>query len=217
VPDLSITVQQAASVPFAVAPTLAFILQIENSDPSEVIHTVVLRCQIQIEVARRRYTTEDQERLSDLFGSPDRWGETLRSMLWTEAHAVVPAFQRSASVQMQVPCTFDFNVAGCTRYFAGISDGEVPLCLTFGGTVFYENREGLVQVASNFPEKETRFRLPISVWREMMDHYYPNMAWLCLRRDAFNRLYDFKRSRRLATWEETIDQILMPSEELVQS
>ena len=25
-----------------------------------------------------------------------------------------------------------------------------------------------------------------------MDHYYPNSAWLCLRQDVFDRLYQYK-------------------------
>jgi len=81
VPDLSITVDKAVATPFAASPTLAFELRVANANPDEAIHTVVLRCQIQVEVARRRYSAADQERLRDLFGEPERWGQTLRSML----------------------------------------------------------------------------------------------------------------------------------------
>ncbi len=42
----------------------------------------------------------------------------------------------------------------------------------------------------------------------MMDHYYPNSAWLRLRRDAFERLHAYKRSHGLATWEEAIESLL---------
>ena len=42
----------------------------------------------------------------------------------------------------------------------------------------------------------------------MMDLYYPNHAWLCLERDAFERLYDYKRRRGLPTWERTIEELL---------
>ena len=71
-PDLSFLIEEASVVPFAATPTLAFKLQISNARPDEVIHTVALRCQIQIDVTRRRYTPEEQERLLDLFGTPDR-------------------------------------------------------------------------------------------------------------------------------------------------
>src|ERR1700722_12274313 len=110
-PDLNISVEKAVAVPYAVSPTLVFELRVANADPQEQIHTVVLRCQIQVEVARRRYSATDQAGLLDLFGEPQRWGQTLRTMLWTHANTVVSAFQGNTTVQLQVPCTFDFNVA----------------------------------------------------------------------------------------------------------
>ncbi len=210
-PDLTVTVENAAPVPFAAAPTLAFTLSVRNQDPSEAIHTVLLRCQLQIEVTRRRYNAGDQERLGDLFGAPERWGQTLRNMLWTHAGVSVPAFTESASVRMTVPCTFDFNIAA-TKYFAGLEDGDIPLCLMFSGTVFYADADGSVQVSPISWDKETRYRLPVSVWKEMMDAYYPNSAWLCLRRDAFDKLHRYKRRNGIATWEEVIDRIMADAE-----
>jgi hypothetical protein len=210
-PDLNITVEGARAIPFAVAPTLEFGLRVVNADPNEGIHTVVLRCQIQIEVTRRRYSGPDQERLRDLFGEPERWGQTLRSMLWTHASAVVPAFMGSTSVQLHVPCTFDFNVAA-TKYFNGLSEGEIPLCLMFSGTVFYENQAGAVQVAPISWAKETRFRLPLNIWKEMMELYYPGSAWMCLRRDVFEQLQDYKVRHGIPTWEEALERLLAQSE-----
>jgi hypothetical protein len=58
-PNLSFGVEEAVVVPFAVTPTLAFQLRIENAIAGETIHTVALRCQIQIDVTRRRYTEEE--------------------------------------------------------------------------------------------------------------------------------------------------------------
>ena len=93
-PDLAITVESAEVVPFAASPTLAFKLRVANADPTETIHTVVLRCQIQIEVTCRRYTPKEQERLRDLFGEPERWGQTLRNLLWTNTSTVVAAIHQ---------------------------------------------------------------------------------------------------------------------------
>jgi len=215
-PDLNITVEKAAAVPFAVSPTLAFELRVANANPDEAIHTVVLRCQIQVEVARRPYSAAEQERLRDLFGEPERWGQTLRSMLWTHANAVVPAFQGSTTVQLQVPCTFDFNIAA-TKYFNGLTVGEVPLCLMFSGTVFYADHRGTVQVAPISWNKEARFRLPLQIWKDIMDLYYPNSAWLCLRKDVFEQLQDYKIKHGIPTWEETIERIMAPAEEMIRS
>ena len=45
-----------------------------------------------------------------------------------------------------------------------------------------------------------------------MDTYYPNSAWLCLHKDAFARLHQYKVRHGIPTWEEVLEQIL-PVEE----
>lgn len=216
-PDLSITVEKVEAVPFAAAPALVFKLRVTNSDPGEAIHTVVLRSQIQIEVARRRYNSGEQERLRDLFGEPERWGQTLRNLLWTNANTVAPAFNGSTTVDLQVPCTFDFCVA-TTKYFHGLAEGEIPVCLMFSGTVFYADPTGALRVAPISWDKETKFRLPLTVWKEMMDLYYPNSAWLCLRRDVFEQLHQYKVQHGIPTFEQTIECMLaLTKQEFVQS
>ena len=211
-PDLSFHVERAEVVPFAVAPQLAIKLRVTNADPEETIHTVALRCQIQIEVTRRRYTPGEQKGLRDLFGEPERWGQTLRTVLWTHTSAIVPAFAGSTEVDLPVPCTFDFNVAA-TKYFAGLAEGEVPLLLQFSGTVFYAQGDGALQVMLIPWDKEVRFRMPLNTWKELMDTYYPNSAWLCLRRDVFEQLHRYKIERGIPTWEEAIDSALTSAEE----
>lgn len=206
-PDLSFQVEGAEAVTYAAAPTLIFKLRITCENAEEAIHTVALRCQIQIEAARRRYQAGEQERLLDLFGEPERWGQTLRSMLWTHASVIVTPFTGSAVVDLPVPCTFDFNVAAA-KYFAGLEDGEVPLILLFSGTVFYEDAEAGLQVTQIPWDREAQYRLPVRIWKEMMNHYYPNMAWLCLRRDVFDRLYQYKARRGLPTWEQVMERVL---------
>jgi len=46
----------------------------------------------------------------------------------------------------------------------------------------------------------------------MMDHYYPNTAWLCLRRDVFERLHRYKVERAIPTWEQALESIIPPPE-----
>jgi hypothetical protein len=212
-PDLSFQVERAQVVPHSATPLLAFGLRLTTANPRETIHTVALRCQIQLEVTRRKYTAEDQERLRDLFDEPSRWGQTLKNLLWTHVSIIVPSFQGTTIADVPVPCTFDFNVAA-TKYFDGLADGEVPICLQFSGTVFYANAEGGLQVAPISWDKEARFKLPVKVWRDMMESYYPNSAWLCLHKDAFDRLYQYKVRHGIPTWEEVVESIL-PVEETV--
>jgi Family of unknown function (DUF6084) len=215
-PDLTFHVDRAEVVPFAVSPQLALKLRVSNADPSQAIHTVALRCQVQIEATRRRYTSDEQAQLRDLFGEPERWGQTLRTLLWTHASVVVPPFIGSTEIDLPVPCTFDFNVA-TTKYFAGLSDGEIPLCLQFSGTVFYSTDGGPLQVMPIPWDKEVRFKLPVQVWKDLMDNYYPNSAWLCLRCDVFDRLHRYKIEHGIPTWEETLERVLSCTEEEVHS
>lgn len=205
-PDLSFQVAGASPMDFAAIPTLGLQLLVNNAG-MEIIHSVALRCQIQLEVTRRNYTPEERKNLADLFGEPGRWGQTLRPMLWTHVQIVVPSFAGSTSIELPLPCTFDFNVAA-TKYFYGLEDGEIPLCLMFSGTVFVAGPDGTVQVSPIPWDKETRFRLAVRVWREMMDRYYPNTAWLCLERSAFDRIHRYKIENGIATWEKALDRLL---------
>lgn len=211
-PDLNFQIEGAEAVPYAASPLLAFKLRVTNSPASEVIHSVALRCQIMIDVTRRRYSPEEQERLFELFGEPERWAQTLRAMLWTHASVVMPTFTGAGLVDLPVPCTFDFNVAG-TKYFAGLEDGEIPLEFLFSGSVFFESGDGALQVTQISWEKETKYRLAVRVWQEMMNIYYPNTAWLCLRKDVFDRLYQHKVRSGFTSWEQAIESILPEKEE----
>lgn len=211
-PDLSFQVESAAPAQFAAAPAIVFKLLVENTPAEQSIHSIALRCQVMIDVTRRHYTAKDQERLFELFGEPERWGQTLRAMLWTHTNVGVAGFSGSTLVDLPVPCTFDFNVAA-TKYFAGLEHGEIPLTLLFSGTVFYESEEGGLQVTQISWSKETSYRLAVSVWQDMMEIYYPNTAWLCLRRDVFDRLYQHKVRNGFTTWEQTVESMLLKSDE----
>lgn len=206
-PDLRFQVKGAEAVAFAAQPLLALKLHIQNARAEETIHTVALRAQIQIEANRRQYDADEKKSLRDLFDQPERWGQTLRPMLWTHSSVVVPSFQGETQADLQVPCTFDFNVAA-TKYFHAISDGDIPLNLLFSGTAFYIDPDGSLQVSPISWNSEARYRLPVRVWREMMEHYYPNSAWLCLRRDVFERLYDYKVQHAITTWEQMFELLL---------
>jgi Family of unknown function (DUF6084) len=213
-PDLSFEVLGAEAPAFAAVPTLIFKLRIDNAVEQERIHTVSLRCQIQINVTRRRYSAEAQARLLEVFGEPKRWGETLRPLLWTHANAVVPSFSGSVTIDLPVPCTYDFEVVG-TKYFNAVGDGEIPLTFLFSGTIFYEGTGGNLQVGQISWSKEATFRLPVVLWQAMMERYYPNSAWIRLHKDVFDRLYQYKATHGLLTWDEVLVQLLRASGEEV--
>ncbi|HEX4379416.1 MAG TPA: DUF6084 family protein [Candidatus Acidoferrum sp.] len=215
-PELQLTIESAEVVPFSAVPLLAFKVRIVNVPSDEVVHTIALRAQIQIEASRRKYDSNEQERLLDLFGAPDRWGQTVRSLLWAHASVIVPGFTGSALADIPVPCTFDFNIAA-TKYFHGVTSGDLPLCFQFSGTVFYMGEDGALQVAPISWDKESKYRLPVKVWKDLMDAHYPNAAWLSLRRDCFERLHQFKMREGIPTWEEALDKALAGLPETVRS
>jgi hypothetical protein len=214
-PDLSFAVEKAEAAPYAAAPLLIFKLRVTNASPAEPIHSIALRCQVQIEATRRRYDPEDSERLLDIFGTPDRWSQSIRTLLWTHTSVVVTSFTGSTLADLPVPCTYDFNVAA-TKYFYALDDGEIPLSLLFSGTVFYATNSGPLQTAPIPWEKEATFRLPVQVWQAMMDHYYPGSTPLSLRRDVFDRLYRYKLRRGLPTWEHALESLLAAADEEVK-
>jgi Family of unknown function (DUF6084) len=210
-PDLQFQIEGAEAVAHAAAPLLALKLRIRNLPATETIHTLTLRCQVQIEPAKRRYLAPEQEKLTDLFGEPERWSRTVRPLLWMNTTVGVPGFTDSVMVDLQLPCTFDFNVAA-TKYFHALDAGEIPLCVMFSGTVFYQSEQGTLQVAQVPWDREANFRLPVAVWTQMMEMHYPNRVWLCLERDAFERLHAYKMRQGIPTWEQAIKRALTMAE-----
>jgi hypothetical protein len=210
-PDLKFQVESADSEPYAAAPLLKFKLHVTQSAAGGAelvpIHAVTLQCQIRIDPAQRRYAAPEQEKLLDLFDNPSRWGQTLRPMLWTHAGIGIGPFTDSIRVDLPVPCTYDFNLA-VTKYFYALDDGEIPVSLLFSGTMFHEGEGGAMQVAQIPWDREAVFRVPVRVWKKMMDQHYPNTAWLCLRKDVFDRLYQYKSRHGLPTWEQTLENLL---------
>jgi hypothetical protein len=215
-PDLNFEVVGVEAPRYAAVPTLIFKLRIANAVAQEQIHSVMLRCQIQINVTRRRYSPEEQARLLELFGAPQRWSETLRPLLWTHANIMVPQFSESIDVDMPITCTYDFEV-GATKYFDALGDGEIPLTLLFSGTIFYKGETSNLQVAQISWSKEAVYRLPVTLWREMIEYYYPSSAWIRLQKDVFDQLYRYKATNSLPTWEQVIIRLLQASGEETHS
>ena len=213
-PDLEFGIEGVEVLEYAAVPSLLFKLRIENPR-GEPIRSVTLNTQLRIAATQRHYGAEEQERLVELFGEPHRWGTTLRSLLWTHTVLQVPPFSGSTVVDMPVPCTYDLEVVAA-KYFYALEDGEVPLEFMFTGTVFYKGEGGGLQATRISWEKEAEYRLPVRLWKEMMNHYFPNSAWIKLQKDAFDQLYDYKVRMGLPTWEAAVESLLRTSEQEVE-
>jgi hypothetical protein len=170
------------------------------------VHALVLRSQIRIEPQRRRYQADEEERLYDLFGETPRWGESLRPFLWTHVATSLTGFTGSVEFDLPLECTYDLEVAA-TKYLHALRGGEIPLLLLFSGTVFTRGDGGLAAEPVSW-DSEATFRLPVSVWREVMDLYFPNSGWLRLHRDTLDRLQRFKSAQAVPTWDQAVDVLL---------
>jgi hypothetical protein len=205
VPALSFDVLGARAEPYAAVPTLMLRLRIVEADGRRV-HAVALRTQIMIEPQRRTYTADEEERLLELFGETPRWGDTLRPFLWTHAGMMVPGFTGAVEVDLPVPVTYDFDVAAA-KYLHALDGGDMPVLLLFAGTIFSPGATGFSAEPIAWHE-EAPFRLPVRVWRDVMDLYFPAGGWLRLQRETLDALQRFKARRALPTWDIAIEQLL---------
>ena len=134
----------ARPVRYAAAPMLMFDLQV--SEPSgRQVYMIALTIQVMIEPARRSYDADTRERLVGLFGPPERWSVTTRSLVWAQLDVVVPAFTGSTTVAVPIACNYDMEVAS-SKYLHSLSDGEAPLALHFNGVVYYPGDDGALQM-----------------------------------------------------------------------
>ena len=206
IPELAFTVLDAARVEYAAAPTLAFSIRIDAAGEHR-IRSVLLETQLQIGARRRAYEDGEHERLFELFGAVSDWGTNLRTLLWTRTSLSVPPFTGTTVVDLHVPCSYDMEVLA-SKYLDALAGGEVPLEFLFSGTVFYAGTGGQLQAARISWEGDAEYRMPVRVWRETMDHYFPGSAWLRLDKDSFDALCAYKARHAIPTWEGVVEALL---------
>jgi hypothetical protein len=171
------------------------------------VRSLQLDIQLQIAARRRSYGGGEHERLWELFGTPDRWSDTLRTLPWLRTTLVVPPFADSTIVELPVVCTYDLEITAA-RYFAALVDGEVPLEFLFSGALFYLGDDRRLQTVRISWDSEADYRMPVSVWRAAIDRHFPDSAWLRLRREPFDRLQAYKARRAVLTIDEAVTLLL---------
>jgi hypothetical protein len=207
--DLVFDLLDGHAEPYAAAPTVAFRLRISETSGAR-IHAIALRCQIRIEPLQRSYNDNEAERLVELFGERPRWVNTLKPMQFAIIQVLVPSFTGSVEVDVPVACTYDFEVS-TAKYFHALEADEVPMLMLFSGTVFTEGPSGYA--VTQVPWAcEARYRLPVAVWRDLMDLYFPNSGWIRLHRDTLDALTRFKAERAIPTWDQALDELLAARE-----
>ncbi|MEO6712467.1 MAG: DUF6084 family protein [Mycobacteriales bacterium] len=203
--ELSFEVLDVRPQQHAASPHLLFRLRVTESS-GEVVHAIALRCQLRIEPQRRPYDAAEQAGLTDLFGGSERYDSTLKPFLWTHTTAMVQGFSGTAEFDLPIACTYDFDIAA-TKYLHALRGGDVPLVLLFSGTAFTRGATGFAVEQLSW-SLEAPCRLPVSCWRELMDHYFPGGGWIRLDRATIDSLLLYRSARGLTSWEQTFDELL---------
>ncbi len=204
--ELAFALTGASAQPYAASPMLALRLRVTESTGLRV-HMIALRVQVQIEPQKRRYEASEISRLSDLFGTVDRYGDTLKPFLWTHVSTTILRFSGETEVDLLIPCSYDFDVAA-HKYLTALETGHIPIVLYFSGSVFVEDEHGGIAAEFVSWTTEAKFRLPVAVWRETMDAHFPNTAWVRLSKDIFEELDRFRVARGLRSWDAAVTALV---------
>jgi hypothetical protein len=205
-PELKFKVLSARPVRYAAAPMMTLDLQVSEQQGRQV-YMIGLSIQLMIEPARREYDEATRERLAGLFGAPERWAVTTHSLLWAQLDIVVPQFTGSRTVAVPLPCSYDLEIAAA-KYLHSLPDGEAPLALHFNGMVYYPDENGGLRMVLVPWSQSIDFRMPVSVWRETVAHYYPNSGWAAFGEHTLQQLERERVARGLPTYDACVSELL---------
>ncbi len=205
--DPVFSVLDVAPVEHAAAPTLEFSLHV--SDPEgRPIHTIALSAQIRIDPARRRYDPETRARLVELFGAPERWAATTHSFQWAQVDVLVPGFTGATSFQLQLPCSYDLELAAVKYFYSLPDDGAIPLSFHFTGMVLYAGEHDRLQVAQVPWSCSTQWLMPVEAWRRAIRAFYPDGGWVRLTTVTLDALLERKAARGDHDFDHTVAALL---------
>jgi hypothetical protein len=205
IPEPEFEITGAAHVPFAAAPTMLFSALATEPNGAEV-QSIALTVQVMIDPARRGYDPETRARLHELFGPPTSFAPSTSGLAWARVAASVPGFRGSTSFGLEVPCTFDLEVAAA-KYFYAIADGQVPLSFHFNGNVFYRSA-GQLQVAPVSWSSSAQYRMPIETWKAMIAEHYPGGGWIRVSNETLAALQRRRADQGLASFDACLQGLL---------
>jgi hypothetical protein len=205
-PEPQFAITAVAPLAYAAAPTMVFSAEASVNDERE-IDSISLSAQVMIDPARRGYDPETRARLVELFGPQASWAPSTQGLQWARVGAVVPRFKGQATFALEVPCTYDLEVAA-TKYFYALREGEVPLSFHFNGTVFYPGPDGRLQVVPVPWSASARFAMPVAAWRAMIAEHYPGGGWVRLGNETLERLNARRAERGLPSFDTAVAELL---------
>ncbi|MDX6580656.1 MAG: hypothetical protein QOJ47_2205 [Gaiellales bacterium] len=206
-PALELEVLGAEPALHVASPTLHFRLRAREPAQREV-YMVALSTQVHIDPGLRGHDAATRELLVDLFGSPERWAATTTSVVWARVETLLPSFTSEAEFTLVMPCTYDLEVASA-KYLDSLPDGEVPLSFHFSGRIFYRGEDGRLQIVLT-PWTSAVYRMPVAVWRRMIDQHYPGGGFIRLQDDTLRALAGHKARQGFPTFDAAIADLLRP-------
>ena len=186
-----------APEPYAAVPTIMLRTADHRARPERTVHAVALRCQIRIEPQRRRYEHEEEQRLVELFGEPPRGATRCGRSCGRTWRRPSPASRARPRSTCRSTCTLRLRGRGRRSSSIRSTTARSRSCCCSPGTAFTRSERGM-NVAPVAWHADASFRLPVAVWRQMMDLYFPNSGWVMLSRDTLDALTQFKADRALA-------------------
>jgi hypothetical protein len=209
IPEPGFEITGAAHVAFAAAPTMLFSATVSEPNGFEV-QSIALTVQVMIDPARRGYDPETRERLAELFGPPANWAPSTSGLAWARVAAAVPGFSVTTAFVIEVPCTYDLEVAAA-KYFYALEDGQVPLTFHFNGNVFYRSSAsagGQLQVVPVSWSNSAQYTMGIEVWRSMIAEHYPGGGWIRVQDDTLSALNQRRAARGLPSFDACVHELL---------
>jgi hypothetical protein len=205
-PEPEFAIIGAAHMAFAATPTMVFAATAAD-DSGHEIQSIALTAQVMIDPAQRGYDDATRDRLAELFGPPASWAPSTSGLPWARVSAPVPGFRGSTTFAIEVPCTYDLEVAAA-KYFYAVQDGHVPLSFHFNGNVFYRPRGGHLMVVPVAWSSLARFRMPAATWRAMIAEHYPGGGWIRLQETTLQALNDLRAKRGLPSFDACVNELL---------
>ncbi len=205
-PAPEFTIVGAGHVPFAASPTMLF-EAIATEPTGAAIQSIALTAQVMIDPARRGYDAETRARLTELFGPPASWAPSTSGLPWARVAAAVPGFSGETRFPLEVPCTYDLEVAAA-KYFYALPDGEVPLTFHFNGNVFFYGADSRLQVMPISWTTSSQYRMPVDAWRAMIAEHYPGGGWIRVSEETLRTLHDRRAQRGLASLDACVAELL---------
>jgi len=196
--ELQFSISDAQAKTHTAVPTIGFALQVASE---EAIEALVLRAQLRIEPQWREYDGVEKTLLNELFGTPDRWQTTLRTFSWADVPVMVPAFEKRTSIEVAIPCTYDFDVAAA-KYLNALGGGHIPLRFLFSGAIFRRTPSFSSERVSW--ASECAYRLPYQVWKDAMRACYGDDALIRIKHETFERLLQYRALSGVSSWDDVI-------------